>query len=94
MSNTLFDAGHEVHIITGFVPGGTYTHEMKLDKCRRLGLKYTKLHLAEGNSMEDIGYVKAQILREYNIPFMIDDDPTFIRQMTYYSNSRICLIVR
>jgi hypothetical protein len=94
IANTLFDAGHEVHILTGFVPGGTYTEQMKLDKCQRLKLKYTKLHLCQGDSMEDIGYVKAQTLRQYDIPFMIDDDPTFVRQMTYYSTSRIVMIVR
>ena len=94
IANTLFEAGHEIHILTGFVNNGGYTEQMKLDKCQRLGLKYTKLHLCEGENREDIGYVKAQILRQFNIPFMIDDDPEFVRQMTYYSTSRIVMIVR
>jgi len=94
ISNALFDAGHEIHILTGFIPTGTYTSQQKLDKIARLGVKYTKLHLCEGATMEEMGYVKAQILRQYDIPFMIDDDPTFVKQMTYYSTSRIVMVIR
>lgn len=93
MCNALYDAGHEIHILTGFVPGGGYTAEDKLAKIERLGVKYSKLHLCEGDTMEDIGYTKAQILRNYNIPLMIDDDPTFVKQMAYYSTSRILMVI-
>ncbi len=94
ISNCLFDAGHEIHILTGFIPTGTYTAQQKVDKLTRLGVKYTKLHLCEGQTMEDMGYVKAQILRNFDIPFMIDDDPTFVKQIAHYSNARIVMVVR
>jgi len=94
LANVLFDAGHEVHILTGFVPGGTYTESAKMEKIKRLGVRCTRVHLCEGDTMEEIGYVKAQILNRLDIPFMIDDDPTFVKQMVHYSAARIMLIVR
>jgi len=94
LANFLFDHGEEVHVLTGFVPGGRYTEEMKTDKLRRLGIRCTQVHLCEGNSMEEIGYTKAQTLNRLNINFMVDDDPTFVKQMVHYSTARILLVVR
>lgn len=93
LANALFDAGHEVHVLTGFVPDGGYTADMKVAKLKRLEVKYTKLHLCEGETMEDIGYTKAMIVRREGIKLMIDDDPTFVRQMVYYTNQPILMVV-
>lgn len=73
LCNALFDAGHEVHILTGYWPTGNYTEQMKHDKIARLGVRYTQLHLCEGASMAEIGQTKAAILNRYGIEFMIDD---------------------
>lgn len=94
LANVLFDAGHEVHILTGSVPGSDYTEEKKVAKCHRLGVRYTQLHLCAGNSMEEIGYVKAQYLNRLGIKFMVDDDPIFVRQMAHYSPARLLMVVR
>jgi len=94
LANFLYDHGQEVHILTGFVPEGGYTEQMKLDKLKRLGIRCTQVHLCEGENMEEIGYTKAQTLNRLGIAFMVDDDPTFVKQMVHYSSSRILLIVR
>lgn len=94
LANLLFDKGEEVHVLTGFVPSGRYTEQMKQDKLARLGVRCTMVHLCEGESMEEIGYTKAQILNRYGIDFMVDDDPTFVKQMVHYSSARMLLVVR
>lgn len=94
LANFLFDHGEEVHVLTGFVPGGNYTENMKLEKLKRLGVRCTQVHLCEGNTMEEIGYTKAVILNRLQIKFMVDDDPVFVRQMAYYSQARILMVVR
>lgn len=93
LANVLFDAGHEVHILTGCIPNSPTAAEHKPAKLARLGVRYTKIHLCEGETMEDMGYTKAQVLRRENIPLMIDDDPTFVKQMVHYSTSRILLVL-
>lgn len=93
LANFLYDHGEEVHILTGFVPGGNYTANMKTEKIARLGIKCTQLHLCEGESNEEIGYTKAQVLNNFNIPIMIDDDPVFVKQMAHYSNARILMVI-
>jgi len=94
LANFLFDHGQEVHVLTGFVPSGNYTEQMKLDKLKRLGIRCTQVHLCEGESMADIGYTKAQTLNRLGITFMVDDDPTFVKQMVHYSAARILMVVR
>ena len=94
LANLLYDHGEEVHVLTGFVPDGNYTENKKIEKLVRLGVRFSKLHLCPGETMEEIGYVKAQILRRLQIPIMIDDDPTFVRQMAYYSDARILMVVK
>lgn len=94
LANFLHAHGEEVHILTGFVPTGTYTERMKVDKLKRLGVRYSKLHLCEGETMEDIGYTKAQVINREKIDMMIDDDPTFVRQIAHYSTARVLLVVR
>lgn len=94
LANFLFDHGEEVHVLTGFVPGGDYTENAKVAKMQRLGVKCTKLHLCEGFTPEEIGYTKAQILNRLNIPIMIDDSPDFIRAMAFYSNARLLMVVK
>jgi hypothetical protein len=94
LANFLFDAGKEVHVLTGFVPTGRYTEQMKLAKLARLGIRCTQVHLCEGDTMEEIGYTKAQTLNRLGIAFMVDDDPTFVKQMVHYSTARILMVVR
>lgn len=94
LANLLFDAGHEVHVLTGFVPGGGYTSLKKYEKLARLGVRCTAVHLCEGETNEEIGYSKAVVLNRLGIPFMVDDDPVFVRQMAYYSGARILMVVR
>jgi hypothetical protein len=94
LANFLYDKGEEVHVLTGFVPTGNYTEEMKLIKLRRLGVRCTKMHLCEGETMEDIGYTKAQVLNRLGIDFMVDDDPVFVKQIAHYSRARILMVVR
>jgi hypothetical protein len=93
LANFLFDKGEEVHVLTGFVPSGNYTSNMKLDKIKRLGVRCTQVHLCEGETNEEIGYTKAVTLNRLGIDFMIDDDPTFCKQMAYYSRARIMLVL-
>jgi len=93
LANFLYDHGQEVHVLTGFVPEGGYTAEMKSEKLRRLGVRCTQVHLCEGESMQDIGYTKAQTLNRLGIKFMVDDDPEFVKQMVYYSSARILMVV-
>ena len=93
LANFLFDHGEEVHVISGFLPGGTYTAQGKRDKLQRLGIRCTELHLCAGETMEEMGYAKAQVLRRLDIRLMVDDDPTFVRQMKYYSTSDILLVL-
>jgi hypothetical protein len=94
LANFLFDHGEEVHVLTGFVPEGGYTQEMKVEKLRRLGVRCTRVHLCEGKDNDEIGYTKAQVLRSNGIALMIDDDPTFCRQMVFYSQARVLMVLR
>lgn len=87
-------AGHEVHILTGCQNGDQDDWDRKVAKCKRLGVEYTKLHLCAGETDEDAGYVKAQVLRNNGIVFMIDDSPVYVKQMAYYSNARVALVVK
>jgi hypothetical protein len=94
LANFLYDHGEEVHVLTGFLPGGAYSAEQKVAKLERLGCRYTQIHLCPGESMAEMGQFKAAVLNRLGIWFMVDDDPTFVRQMAYYANSRILMVVK
>ena len=87
-------AGHEVHILTGCPDFSKETWDKKVAKCERLGVVYTELHLCVGDTHEDIGHFKANVLRDKHIPIMIDDSPIYVKQIAHYSNSRILMVVK
>jgi len=88
-ANAAFDAGHEVHIITGYLPGTSYDRPMKVAKLQALGARYTALHMACGPTLEHIGMEKARLVRELGLAQMIDDSPIFVEAMRRWTSARI-----
>lgn len=90
LANLLFDAGHDIHVITAHaiaVAGYYATRESKVKKLDKLGVRYTKLHLASGANYSEVGLDKARVIREEGIEVMFDDSTTFCNMMAEYSNA-------
>jgi hypothetical protein len=88
-ANAAFDAGDEVHIITGHVPGDGYGRPEKLQKVAALGVKFTEMHVCPGYSMQEIGNGKADVINRLGITEMVDDDPTFVSIMRSRTTAKI-----
>lgn len=86
LANFLHDHGEEVHVLTGNLDPGP--------KLARLGVRCSRVHVCSEPTMAEVGYAKAQILNRLGIKFMVDDDPTFVKQIAYYSDARILMVVR
>ena len=78
LANALHAAGHEVYVVTGAVTDtGEWTMEARIEKCARLGVKYTKIIRCFGDSLDAIGAKKAQALKELGAALMFEDSIPF-----------------
>jgi len=74
LANDLYDAGHEIYIITGeMADTGEWTIEARIAKCRSLGLKYTEIVRCFGGSLHEIAEVKRAECAERGICLMFED---------------------
>ena len=80
LSNALYEAGHEVHVITGgMTDTGEWTMAARIAKCDSLGIMRTAIHRAFGPDLHAIGLEKARILKELGIGLMFEDSSSYIR---------------
>ena len=94
LANMYYDAGIEVHVITVVQLGQTgyiTTRKAKMDKLTLLGVRYTKLHLVRGQTYNECGIAKADVINAEGIVLMIDDAPSFVKMIVKHAPG--CLVL-
>lgn len=91
MARALYNAGHEIHVLTVGRLGPRYesTRELKELKLAHLKVPYSFLHLVEGDNFSEAGYAKAQIINREGIVTMIDDSSTMCHKMAEYTTAAV-----
>jgi len=97
LATDLHEAGHEIHVLTGAMEDiGEWTAQARREKIDGLGLPWIpdeRIHRCFGKSLEEIGREKGRALDRLGIKLMLDDSPTFVREMTNESNALILYVV-
>lgn len=79
LSNILFDAGHEIYIVTGGMGDyGEWTVEERVKKLNRLGVKYTEIIRCLKPNIDEIGIEKGRVCKELGIKLLFDDSQVFV----------------
>jgi len=95
LARVLHAAGVEVHIITVGALGGDEPEaeekmiQRKIERLAFLEVPYTRLHVVTGEDFEEAGQEKAAIINYYNIQVMIDDAPSFVKEMVEATTAMI-----
>ncbi len=80
-------AGDEKKIVTAEDADAMYAR--KVERLSILDVPFTKLHVVTGETFEEAGEEKAAILNYSEIPIMIDDSPTFVKEMVFATSAMI-----
>jgi tagatose-1,6-bisphosphate aldolase len=79
LCNILFDAGHEIYVITGGIADtGEWTEEARKEKLLKIGAKYTKIIRCLKPSFPEIAEEKDRMCKELSIDLFFDDMPVYI----------------
>lgn len=80
LSNNLFDAGHEIYIVTGgFEDSGEWTLEERKKKLARLGVRYTDIIRCLKPTLEQIGFEKGLVCKMMGIQILFDDSSIYCK---------------
>lgn len=81
LANDLYDAGHDIYIITGgFSDSGEWTISEREKKLAKLGVQYTEIIRCLKPTFEEIGKEKGRVCKERKISLLFDDSDTYIQQ--------------
>lgn len=95
LARDLYEAGHEVHVVTGANSDtGPWTLEARQEQLAYLKVPYTELHRCFGTTLKDIAAEKVRVLRENKIKLMIDDMPEYCKAMAQAEVGQILFVVR
>lgn len=95
LARDLYNAGHEVHVITGAnADTGPWTLESRQEQLAYLQVPYTELHRCFGKTLTEIAAAKITVLKENKIKLMIDDMPEYCRPMAQAECAQVLFVVR
>lgn len=79
LANDLFDAGHEVWVVTGgLADAGEWTQEARERKVAALGVRCTGIIRCISPDIGRVGALKGEWCRELGITVMLDDDCLYL----------------
>src|SRR5689334_11256222 len=94
LARDLFAAGHEVHIITAIEANADNARYLEtFTKINRLQVPFTKVHITLGYTLEEMGALKANIIEAHGITMMLDDSPTFCREIMLGSEAQVLRVL-
>lgn len=74
LANDLYDAGHEVYVITGgFSDSGEWTAEARRQRLVALGVRCTEVVRCLDRDLAEIGRMKGRACQEHGVSVMFDD---------------------
>lgn len=79
LANDLYDAGHEVWVITGgLADSGEWTAEARRSRLTALGVRCTGIIRCISPDVRKIGVLKGEWCRELGAAVMLDDDRLYL----------------
>ena len=79
LANDLYDAGHEVYVITGGLSdSGEWTLAAREDRLAALGVRCTDIIRCLDPDVRNIGALKGKACARLGITVMLDDMPLFM----------------
>lgn len=94
LANDLFDAGHDIYVITGGLSDtGEWTLPRRQQYLAQLGVRYTEIVRCLAPSWEGIAYIKGEECKKRGIKVMLDDMPVFLQGIREKSPETCGLLV-
>lgn len=94
LSNDLFDAGHEVYVVTGgLADTGKWTMEARRTHLARLGIRYTELWRCIAPTFIAIGLLKGGTCNEIGAAILFDDSAEYLRAVAEVSQVQRVLVL-
>jgi hypothetical protein len=79
LANDLFDAGHEVYVVTGgLADSGEWTMEARIERLREFWIRYTEIVRCIDPDINKVGEVKGRMCDELGIGLLIDDSYPYL----------------
>jgi hypothetical protein len=79
MANDLYDAGHEVYVVTGgLAEAGAWTLEARKRKLAALGVRYTKIVRCIDPDIRKLGVMKGLECSRLGIDVLLDDSRLYL----------------
>jgi hypothetical protein len=94
LANDLFEAGHNIYVITGGLSDtGEWTHEARVKYLLQLGVQYTEIVRCIAPNWEQIAEIKGRECAARKITVMLDDMPVFCQGIRTWSPATVTLLV-
>lgn len=79
LANDLYDAGHEVHVVTGgLADSGEWTMEARKARLAENGVRYTSLRRCLDPDIRNIGAIKGSVCHELGASVIFDDRADYL----------------
>lgn len=93
LANDLYDAGHEVYVVTGALADtGEWTMSAREERLASLGIRYTEIVRAIDPDINQVGRRKGEACKERGISLLIDDALGYLQGVSQVSPT-LCLLV-
>jgi hypothetical protein len=79
LANDLYDAGHEVYVVTGgLADTGEWTMRAREAKLAALGVRYTQIVRVIDPDIGQIGRLKGEACERLSATVLVDDAPSYL----------------
>jgi hypothetical protein len=79
LANDLYDAGHDVYVVTGGLADmGEWTMQAREAKLTALGARYTQIVRVIDPDIGQIGRLKGEACDRLNAAILVDDAPAYL----------------
>jgi hypothetical protein len=94
MANDLYDAGHEVYVVTGgLADTGAWTLEARKRKLAALGVRYTRIVRCLDPDIRKLGAMKGTECSRLGIDVLLDDSRSYLDGMAAVSSAVRLLVL-
>jgi hypothetical protein len=95
LANDLFDAGHEVYVVTGGLDEtGEWTLAERELRLARLGVRYTAVVRCIHPDITEIGRLKGEQCERLDIRLLVDDSPLYLQGAQAATDAAMLMAVR
>lgn len=94
LANDLYDAGHDVYIITGgLADSGEWTMQARIDRLQEYGVRYTEIVRVLDPDISKLGRLKGDECNRLGVSVMLDDAVPYLVGIGEVSHVQRLLVI-